>query len=150
MEYIVNKTVDLINEKTITNDNEAIIRIDGFEDISFYENVASKITNEFKNSNLKIDIKLAKNKWLDFCNDNSKTSSLAIMKQNGWVAEDESITRYRNRHKWHLLILMGTELEEDQGGLLNCYSITPDTIAKDIDGKYQTLRPPSLKYFSIK
>ncbi len=71
MEYIVNKTVDLINEKTITNDNEAIIRIDGFEDISFYENVASKITNEFKNSNLKIDIKLAKNKWIDFKDENN-------------------------------------------------------------------------------
>lgn len=136
MKFIVNKTVEIIKRNIPASDGETMIRIDGFEDIRFYDALARAITHEFEGSNLSVDIKLANNKWQYFSKDSTKTSYLHSLKQHGWVAENESITRYRNLHKSNILILMGTELEEDKGGLLNCYCITSDTILVDIDGHY--------------
>lgn len=136
MKFIVNKTVEIIKRNIPASDGETMIRIDGFEDIRFYDALARAITHEFEGSNLSVDIKLANNKWQYFSKDSTKTSYLHSLKQHGWVAENESITRYRNLHKSNILILMGTELEEDKGGLLNCYCITSDTILVDIDCHY--------------
>ncbi len=136
MKYIVNKTAEIIKRSAPTIDGEAMIRVDGFEDVRFYENVALKITQDLSESGLGLDIKLAKNRWDYFSKDSSMSSYLQSMQQHGWVAETESITRYRNLHKSNLLVLMGTEAEEDKGGLLNCFCITADTIAADIAGQY--------------
>lgn len=136
MKYIVNKTTEIIKRNAPTTDGEAMVRVDGFEDVRFYENLALKITQAFNESDLSVDIKLAKNKWEYFSKDTSMTSYLQSMEQHNWIAGEESITRYRNLHTSNLLVLMGTESEEDKGGLLNCYCITADTIAADIDGQY--------------
>ena len=136
MKYIVNKTTEIIKRNAPTSDGEAMVRVDGFEDVRFYENLALKITQAFNESDLSVDIKLAKNKWEYFSKDTSMTSYLQSMEQHNWIAGEESITRYRNLHTSNLLVLMGTESEEDKGGLLNCYCITADTIAADIDGQY--------------
>lgn len=63
MKYIVNKTTEIIKRNAPAIDGEAMVRVDGFEDIRFYENLALKITQEFSESDLSVDIKLAKNKW---------------------------------------------------------------------------------------
>lgn len=136
MKYIVNKATEIIKRNAPAVDGEAMVRVDGFEDVRFYENLALKITQAFSESELSVDIKLAKNKWKFFSKDVSMTSYLQSMEQHNWIAGDESITRYRNLHTSNLLVLMGTESEEDKGGLLNCFCITADTIASDIDGQY--------------
>lgn len=136
MKYIVSKTAEIIKRNAPAIDGEAMIRIDGFEDIRFYENVALRITKDFEESGLSVDIKLAKNRWDYFSKDPSMTSYLQSMEQHGWIAGNESITRYRNLHQSNLLVLMGTEAEEDKGGLMNCFCITADTIAMDIAEQY--------------
>lgn len=136
MKYIVNKTTEIIKRNAPAIDGEAMVRVDGFEDIRFYENLALKISQAFSESELSVDIKLAKNKWEFFSKDTSMTSYLQSMKQHNWITGEESITRYRNLHTSNLLVLMGTESEEDKGGLLNCFCITANTIAADIDGQY--------------
>ena len=136
MKYIINKTVEIIKRNSPALDGETMIRIDGFEDVRFYDGLAQKIAAEFAGSGLSIDIKLAKNKWEYFSKDPTVTSYLQSLQQNDWVAQNESITRYRNLHKSNLMILMGTESEEDKGGLLNCFCITADTIIAELDGKY--------------
>lgn len=136
MNYIVNKTAEIIRNSAPADDGEAMIRVDGFEDVRFYQNVALMVSRDFLESGLTVDIKLAKNKWEYFLKDSTMSSYLQSMKQNDWIAGNESITRYRNLHKSNLLVLMGTELEEDKGGLMNCYCITADTIAQEIAGKY--------------
>ena len=136
MKYIVYKTTEIIKRNAPAIDGEAMIRVDGFEDVRFYECLALKINQYFNESELSVDIKLAKNKWKFFSKDTSMTSYLQSMEQHNWIASEESITRYRNLHASNLLVLMGTESEEDKGGLLNCFCITADTIAADIDGQY--------------
>ena len=136
MKYIVNKIAEMIRRNSPSSDSEAMIRVDGFEDVCFYDNLAHKITGDFAGTGLTVDIKLAKNKWEYFLKNSEHTSNLQSLKQNGWIAGNESITRYRNLHTSNLLVLLGTESEEDKGGLLNCYCITPDTVVAEIDGAY--------------
>ena len=47
----------------------------------------------------------------------------------------------------NILILFGTEAEEDQGGFLNFYTITPDTLVKDLDKQYSKVFGRCLEYF---
>ena len=136
MNYIVNKTLDIIRRNAPSSDGETMIRIDGFEDVKFYDSLAHKITVAFLDSELSVDIKLAKNKWEYFKSNSEETSHVQSLQQNGWVADHESITRYRNLHNSNIMVLMGTESEEDKGGLLNCFCITPDTILTELDGSY--------------
>ncbi len=136
MKYIVNKTAEMIKRNSPSIDGEAMMRVDGFEDVRFYDSLAHKIKNNFSRSGLFVDIKLAKNKWDYFQNNSEYTSHLQSLQQNGWIAGSVSITRYRNLHASNLLLLLGTESEEDKGGLLNCYCITTDTIVAEVDGQY--------------
>ena len=137
MKYIVSKTCDIIIEHAPKNPSgETMIRVDGFEDIRFYEKLSREISEYFKNKQLDISIKLAKNKYDYFMKDEKNSLYLKSMKENGWVTENESMTRYRNLHKSNLLILLGTEVEEDKGGLLNCYCINPDTITSELRENY--------------
>lgn len=135
MKYIVNKITEIIKRNSPNTDNEAMIRIEGFENIVLYTEVAHKVSEEFAATDLSVDIKLARSKFESFYKAEKFSSYLQELEKNGWVAS-ESITRYRNLHNSNLLILLGTEAEEDKGGLANCFCITEDTIATDLDGHY--------------
>lgn len=119
--------------------DEMMVKVDGFEDIKIYEKICQKISNELSLRGLSSNIKLAKSKWNYFKENAANTSFIQSMEQNGWVATEESITYYRNLHDSEVLLLLGTEDEEDKGGLLNFYSISPETIIKYLDGDYSQI-----------
>ena len=87
MKYIVNKIAEMIRRNSPSSDSEAMIRVDGFEDVCFYDNLAHKITDDFAGSGLTVDIKLAKNKWEYFKNNSEHTSQLQSLRQNGWSGD---------------------------------------------------------------
>ena len=139
MRYVVNRIIKLILDNEPSKENETMIRIDGFDDMAIYEQVASKISMIFEKKGLTVDIKLAKNKWNFFEKNSENTTIIQSMKQHNWIAEEDSITHYRNLHTSDVVILMGTEEEEDKGGLANCKSITPEILVKTLNGKYHLL-----------
>lgn len=57
MKFIVNKTVEIIKRNIPASDGETMIRIDGFEDIRFYDALARAITHEIS-FRMKIDKRL--------------------------------------------------------------------------------------------
>lgn len=148
MKYIVNSIIELIVNNAPSNDGEMMIRVDGFEDVKIYETLSRKLKEEFAGGNLSVDIKLAKNKWKYFTKNSDESSVLQSLEQHGWIAKAESITYYRNLHKFNILVLMGTEDEEDKGGLLNCYTITPDTLVKALGGRYHEVFSEVIEFFS--
>jgi DNA replication protein DnaC len=149
MKYIVDTIVNLILNNAPTKDGEMMVRVDCFEDIKIYETVSRELYQYFNNENLTVNIKLAKNKWRHFKQTSYETQYLQSMEQNGWIADDESITRYRNLHDSNVLILMGTEDEEDKGGLLNCYTITPDILSNDLEGNYYNIFAGELDFTEV-
>lgn len=136
MKYIVNRIVELILGNEPSADNETMVRVDGFDNLSVYEQVAERITSLLEEKGLTVDVKLAKNKWNFFQKNPENTTVLQSMKQHGWIAEEDSVTHYRNLHTSNVVVLMGTEDEEDKGGLANCNSITPELLIKTLNGKY--------------
>ena len=122
-----------------SKDKETMIRVDGFDSIKIYEQVASKLSEELLKEGLSLDIKLAKNKWNAFKKKSDNTTILQSMMQHNWVAEEDSMTHYRNLHDSNVVVLLGTEDEEDKGGLANFQSITPDILIKTLNGKYHLI-----------
>lgn len=147
MKYIVDTIAELILNNAPSVDGEMMIRVDGFEDIKIYETLSRKLV-EFSHIGLSVDIKLAKNKWNYFSANSDDSTYLQSMEQHGWIADEESITHYRNLHQSNVLVLLGTEDEEDKGGLLNCYTITPDRLVSMLNGKYHEVFIDSADYLS--
>lgn len=143
MRYVVNKILSLIEDNignSINGDGEVLVKVNGFESLQFYYILAQKLVDKYENQGFSIDIKLAKKKWEYFINKiNVDTSIKQKMEQKNWVAIDESITYYRNLHKSDILVLLGTEEEEDNDGLSNFFTITPETIAQDLNGNYSEI-----------
>lgn len=139
MKYVVNRIIDLIMDNEPSKDKETMIRVDGFDNIKIYEQVASKLSEELLKEGLTLDIKLAKNKWNAFKKKTDNTTILQSMMQHNWVAEEDSMTHYRNLHNSNVVVLLGTEDEEDKGGLANFQSITPDILIKTLNGKYHMI-----------
>lgn len=136
MKYVVNRIIELIMDNEPSKDKETMIRVDGFDNLKIYEQVAAKLTEQLDKEGLTLDIKLAKNKWNIFRKKSENTTILQSMMQHKWVAEEDSMTHYRNLHNSNVVVLLGTEDEEDKGGLANFQSITPDIIIKTLNGKY--------------
>lgn len=136
MKYIVEKITNLIVSNAPDKDGEMMIRIDSFENLQIYEAISRLVSKELAQKGLSVKIKLAKNKWKHFKNVTDNTVCLQSMEQHGWVADEESITFYRNSHDTNVLILLGTEDEEDKGGLVNCYTISPEVLTSGLNGNY--------------
>ncbi len=139
MKYVVNRIIELIMDNEPSKNKETMIRVDGFDNIKIYEQVASKLTELLYKEGLTLDIKLAKNKWNVFKKKSDNTTILQFMMQHNWVAEEDSMTHYRNLHNSNVVVLLGTEDEEDKGGLANFQSITPDILIKTLNGKYHMI-----------
>lgn len=139
MKYVVNRIIELIMDNEPSKDKETMIRVDGFDNIKIYEQVASKLSEELLKEGLTLDIKLAKNKWNAFKKKSDNTTILQSMMQHNWVAEEDSMTHYRNLHNSNVVVLLGTEDEEDKGGLANFQSITSDILIKTLNGKYHMI-----------
>lgn len=136
MKYIVETIVDLIVNNAPEKNGEMMICVDNFEDIRIYEAISRNVSEKLSNRDLSVKIKLAKNKWKYFKNDVENSVYVQAMEQKKWIATEESVTHYRNVHDTNVLVLMGTENEEDKGGLLNCYTITPDILSNQLSGNY--------------
>lgn len=136
MKYIVESIVNLIVNNAPAKDGEMMIRVDNFEDVKIYEAISKKVSSILDDKGLSVKIKLAKNKWRHFKANLQDSVYLQSMEQNDWIADEESITRYRNLHDSNVLILLGTEDEEDKGGFLNCFTITPNVLVEELSGNY--------------
>lgn len=138
MTYLINSIVKLVSHHEPNTDGEAMILINGFNDLHIYEQVARQVHEKYKFSPISIAIKLAGRKWMEL-SDNADSTTRQSMIQNDWVADKESITYYRNFHKTNILLLMGTEDEEDTGGLQNCFTITPESLLAELSDDYSLI-----------
>lgn len=149
MKYIIESIVNLIINNAPMRDSEMMVRVDGFENIKIYEALSQRIVKELSEKGLTVKIKLAKKKWKYFQKNSTETVCMQSMEQNQWIAEEESITHYRNMHDTNVLILLGTEDEEDKGGLLNFYTITPDILVNELSGNYYAVFTDELNFSQV-
>lgn len=133
MKYIINEVLRMVDSCTL--DSEIMIRVDEFEDLDVYRKIAESVTDALKGRSVRVSIKLANNKW-ERLKAGADTSTVQEMEKNGWVIHNESVTDYRNRHDSNVLVLMGTEEEEDQDGLANFASIDRESLIRSLNKHY--------------
>lgn len=138
MTYLTNSIIELVIQHEPDVNGEAMILINGFNDLQIYEQVAHFLYEKYKSSPISIELKLAGRKWEELSATSDSTTRQSMI-QNNWIANKESITYYRNLHKVNILILMGTEDEEDTGGLQNCFAITPESLLAELNSDYSKI-----------
>ena len=138
MRYIVSAILNKIYSQNPVKEEQLRIRICGFEDIRIYEAVARELHEKFDDI-LDVETRLSKEKWEEFKKDpTSNQTALASIEAHEWVAEKNSLTYYRNLplSKAQLIVVMGTELVDDQGGLSDFYFIDPEKLTRDLEQNY--------------
>lgn len=149
MKYIIQSIINEINSDQPSDRHETMVKINGFENLKVYHQIAVALVNYFHDKRgLNINIKLAKTRWEEFQTKEKDTTILNAMKQNGWISEKQSITYYRNLHSSDILVLMGTENEEDADGLANCSTIDPTLLVQRLNGHYSQVYTDLYSTFS--
>jgi len=142
MKYIVSELIRQVRGQRPEETGKTIFRIDGFEDIRIYDLFCKEIQKICNDMNLTLIAKLSYPKFMEFKHVSipSHQASIISMEQNKWVDFDDSLTQYRNiistSEKKMIIILMGTELVEDKGGLHDTYFVNTGRLEADIKGNY--------------
>ncbi len=136
-EYIYKQ---IINNIRLSNEKN-VIRVEGFDDIDLYCSLCEKIETYCKENNIDLIAKLALNKYNQLSPGSLKSSEK--MKLSKWVDFEDHMTSYRNivpENDQNLLILMlGTDMVADKGGLNDFYAITPHSVDRNIGKNYMAL-----------
>jgi DNA phosphorothioation-dependent restriction protein DptH len=147
MEYIVSALTKYVINQKPQESNKTIFRIDGFEDIRIYDLFCKKIKKQCDSLGLKLIAKLSYPKYTEFKSVSQSRlefqPSILSMEQNEWVDKDDSLTQYRNILSYDdekiIIILMGTEVVEDKGGLHDTFLVNSSRIQADIRSKYSSV-----------
>ena len=92
MNYIVKSIVETIIDAVKTNKEETMVKINGFEDINIYLQVAKILSEEFEKRQLSYEIKLAKSKKVYFEKKSDELRNcIDAMERKGWVADTEKL-----------------------------------------------------------
>lgn len=142
MSSYINQIENEIERQISKNNDLSIIRLEGFDSPLIYKEICSY----FKNTSLlNLHAKLSKEKYEEFKNEDDPLyyKSLEFLEKNDYIDLDGSMTRWRNnstevesQYKKTLILLMGTEVVPDKGGLADFYKISPEIILNIIKKDY--------------
>lgn len=123
--------------------NIVIIRLEGFDSPIIYKEICKNLETY---NNVNISAKLSKEKNDEFRAINNSKWNIAFdfLEKNNYIDTAGAMTKWRNNstelayenNKKHLVLLMGTESVQDKGGLVDFYSITPETILRSLKNSY--------------
>lgn len=132
-----------------SKEDKLIIRVDGFENLSLYQLLCEQVAALCQQQNRQLIAKIALRKFEQLSAEPEYASSAAIIRENGWLDEDNAMTSYRNRvpeaGERLVILMLGTDMVDDKGGLTDFYSITPNRIDKEIGDHYSHLMGSTLR-----
>ena len=139
MNYIVSAIINTIRAQHPSRDKQLRIRLSGFENAQIYYNVCEYLSSEY--SDIDLIVKLSTEKYNYFKATGANSELLSAMDKNGWIAGEKSLTYFRNlpQDNAQLIVLMGTEAVDDQGGLSDLFYIDPSRLVAELHGEYHRL-----------
>src|SRR5699024_7725158 len=118
---------DLIQKQIDKSDDFTLIKIENFTNPKIYLDICNSFEQSLQMKDVKFIGKLSGEKYKYWTNNNYFNSVLDNMNKNGFVSDEERLTKWRNidfnedslnyTNKRTVIFLMGTEAVEDQGGL---------------------------------
>lgn len=129
-------------EKKSKKGNVNIIRIEGIDSPVIYSDICRNL-NKKDEYNLIAKLSIEKLKKFKEKNNNYYDSAINYLEENNYIDYDGSMTKIRNdsvnyitNTKKTIILLMGTELVLDTGGLEDFYCINPDKIINRLKKDY--------------
>ncbi len=129
-------------EKQAKKGNLSLIRIEGIDTPIIYKSICEYL-NKSSKYNLIAKLSIEKFKKFEEKQNPNWKYALDYLKENEYIDFDGSMTKIRNSSvdfldngKKTIVLLMGTELVLDKGGLADFYCISPETILKKLKKDY--------------
>lgn len=141
-EYIFKQIIHSIKP----DHDKQVIRVDGFDDLYLYLLLCQKVQKYCQSHSITLIAKLAKSKYEQL----KATSSYAAsqLESNHWIDFEDHMTSYRNivpdDGEKLFVLMLGTDMVADKGGLNDFFSITPHTLDRAIGKKYSALMSDEL------
>ncbi len=138
----VDEIVSQIEKQLDHMEDYALIKLENFQSPGLYFDLCKKVEELLKDSQVNLIAKLSREKYLEWKKDLSFHRDIELLNENGYVEVDGSLTKWRNENFLSIenektfVLLMGTELVVDTGGLADFYTISPDTIERSIGDEY--------------
>lgn len=120
----------------------SLLRIEGIDSPVIYVEICKRILVD---NNIKLIAKLSDEKLQKFKEKNKANYNQAInyLKEHDFIENDDPMTKirnssvdYMNEDKKTIILLMGTELVLDKGGLADFYCINPEVVIKKLKRDY--------------
>lgn len=144
MKYIISSILERIQSQAPNPAKQLRVRLSGFEDAVIYEATARALHQRYDRE-IKVVTCLSDEKWREFQarNDDRQNAALQSMRVRGWIAENHSLTHYRNlpMQDAQLIVMMGTEAVADQGGLNDCFYLDPLRLEEELEERYHLVFP---------
>ncbi|MDD3334647.1 MAG: hypothetical protein PHI98_03930 [Eubacteriales bacterium] len=125
------------------NSDKQVIRVDGFENLGLYLRLCRKTQELCAKQGYSLIAKLSCNKFEQFVAAGKWPAEVSAMRMNDWVDEEDHMTSYRNMlpdsGKRLVVLLLGTDMVDDKGGLNDFFAITPNKIDVEIGNKFSKL-----------
>ena len=136
-----------ITEKIDPSSSKQVIRVDGLDDLRIYQHLCKKLDVYCHHHDMDLIAKLSRRKFEQFKGRYAYEAEQLTLKH--WVDFDDHMTSYRNLvpqpGRKLLIVLMGTDMVTDKGGLSDFYAITPHTIDQKVGKNYASLMGSELR-----
>lgn len=135
-----------IERNTNANASKHVFRIEGFEDLNLYARICELTSEHFGSSQFIAKLSRIKYEQLK----DASTYAANLMTQHGWVDFDDRMTYYRNLvpapGEHMIILLMGTDVVADKGGLSDFFAITPYSLDQTIGDRISDLMGDDLRH----
>ncbi len=125
------------------NSEKQVVRVDGFEDLRLYLLLCQKVFKYCKDCGRTMIAKIARKKFEQLRAKGNAEFEAQTLLNNNWVDVDDHMTSYRNivpeDEQKLVILLLGTDMVDDKGGLGDFYAITPQKIDSEIGKQYSRL-----------
>lgn len=130
-------------DRNLKDSEKQVVRVDGFEDLGVYLHLCQRVEKLCLEQGRTLVAKLSRKKFEQFKKKGQWSIELTLMQEKGWVDEEDHMTSYRNmlpvNGKKLLVLLLGTDMVDDKGGLNDFFAITPNRIDIEIGNTYSNL-----------
>lgn len=134
--------LNLIQEQVKNMEFYSLVKLENFQTPQLYLELCTKISKTLKDENIEFVAKLSREKFLEWRDEDVYIPFINELSEKGYIEEVGSLTKWRNDNflstdeKKTFVMLMGTELVVDKGGLADFYTISPESVENEIGENY--------------
>lgn len=144
MKAYIKLLCEIVDDKVENRENFSLIKLENFTTPKIYYEVCSHIEDKLKEKGIELVAKLSKEKYELWNKNSSNQTWLQKLKNKDWIELTGNLTKWRNisfsKDNYNsVIVLMGTEVVEDKGGLEEFNKISPESLERNIGEKYNVI-----------